>query len=246
MAAGLALVAALRLGLRADRLAIRHARSPHVDLDAELVLEVVDGDLDRRFADRGKDRFVRRILAANMERRVLVGELVERRRELVEIGFARWLDRYGKRRRWELDRVVKDDGILVAQCRVRGGRRELVGELLLLAAEIEDLADALGLLLCRVVDLGVAVERPGIDADVAQFPDERIRERLENEGRQLLARIDLARDLVATWGAAHHRADLCGRGEHLADRVQERGVPDVLVGRGSDDRHHLALAHGRM
>src|SRR5438132_1626384 len=107
-----------------------------------------------------------------MERRVLVGELVERRRELVEIGFARWLDRYGKRRRWELDRVVKDDGILVAQCRVRGGRRELrdsadiagahlVGELLLLAAEIEDL-------------------------------------------------------------------------------------PDVLVGRGSDDRHHLALAHGRM
>src|SRR5438067_10937630 len=165
-----------------------------------------------------------------MERRVLVGELVERRRELVEIGFARWLDRYGKRRRWELDRVVKDDGILVAQCRVRGGRRELrdsadiagahlVGELLLLAAEIEDLADALGLLLCRVVDLGVAVERPGIDADVAQFPDERIRERLENEGRQLLARIDLARDLVATWGAAHHRADLCGRGEHLADKV---------------------------
>ena len=40
-----------------------------------------------------------------------------------------------------------------------------------------------------------------------------------------------------------HRARLGGRGEHLADGVEEGRVADVLVGRGRDDRDHLAFAH---
>src|SRR5256714_7857615 len=165
MTAGLTLVSALRLGLAADRLAVRHAGRSHIDLDAELVLQVVDRHLDRRLADGGENRLVRRVFATNMQGRVLVGELVQRGRELVEVGFARWLDRYGERRRREVDGVVLDHGVLVAQGRVRRRRRKLldradvaradrVRRLLLLSAEEKDLTHALGLLLRRVEDLG--------------------------------------------------------------------------------------------
>src|SRR5206468_7397724 len=90
--------------------------------------------------------------------------------------------------------------------RVRGGelrdRADVpgghgLGELLLLAPEEEDLADALGLLLRRVVDRRVVVQRAAVDADVAQLPDERVSERLEDERRELLVGRDLPRDLLA-------------------------------------------------
>src|SRR5205814_5952163 len=112
--AGLPLVAALRLRLPTDRLAVRDARRPHVDLNAELVLQVVHGDLDRRLADRGEDGLVRRVFAADVQRWILVGQLVKRRGELVEVGLARWLDGHRERGRWEGAGVVEDDGVLVA------------------------------------------------------------------------------------------------------------------------------------
>ena len=169
---------------------------------------MVDRDLDRRLADRRQDRLVSRILAPDVEGRVLVGELVQRRGELVQVGFARRLDGDRKGRRRELDRGVEDHSVLVRQgcVRRRGGQlgdradvpgADYVRHLLLLAAEEEDLADALGLLLCRVVDRRVVVQRPRVDPDVAQLSDERVGERLEDERGQLVGRVRLARDLLA-------------------------------------------------
>src|SRR5207249_7667599 len=125
MATGLPLVATLRLRFPADRLPIGDARRAHVDLDAELVLQVMNSHLDRRLADRREDRLVRRILAANVESRILVGELVQRGGELVEVGFARRLDGDRERGRREVDGGVEDDGVLVAEGGVRRGRGEL-------------------------------------------------------------------------------------------------------------------------
>src|SRR5205085_1280688 len=72
VATGLPLVPALRLRLATDRLAVRDARRAHLHLDTELVLQVMHRDLDRRLADRREDRLVRRVLAADVQRRILV------------------------------------------------------------------------------------------------------------------------------------------------------------------------------
>src|SRR5207253_9941972 len=111
MTAGLPLVPALRLGLRADGFPVRDTRGANLDLHAELVPQVMDRDLDGGFADRRQDRLVRRVLAADVQGRILVGELVQGGRELVEVRLARWFDRHGERWRRELDRVVEDRGV---------------------------------------------------------------------------------------------------------------------------------------
>ena len=125
VAAGLTLIAALRGRLPADGLAVRDLRGVHLHLHAELLFQPVDRDLDRGFADRREDRLVRRVVAAHVERGILVGQLVQRGRQLVEVGFARRLDRHRERRRREVDRVVQDDGVLFAQRRIGRRRREL-------------------------------------------------------------------------------------------------------------------------
>src|SRR5258708_6317433 len=76
VAAGLPLVAALRRRLRPDRLSVRDPRGLRVALDAELVLQVMHGALDRRLADGREDRLVRRVVAAYVEGRILLDQLV--------------------------------------------------------------------------------------------------------------------------------------------------------------------------
>src|SRR4029078_9587501 len=85
VAAGLPLVAPLRRRLAADRLLVRHPRRAREDLHAELLLEWMHRRVERRLTDAGEDRLVRRVVAAHVERGVLVGELVQRRAELVEV-----------------------------------------------------------------------------------------------------------------------------------------------------------------
>ena len=58
VAAGLLLVAAVRLGRRGDRLAIRDARDLEVDLDAEPPLQLRDGDLDVRLSLAGEQQLL--------------------------------------------------------------------------------------------------------------------------------------------------------------------------------------------
>ena len=151
---------------------------------------------------------MRRVFAADVQRWILVGQLVKRRGELVEVGLARRLDCHRERGRREVDGVVQDDGVLVAERRVRRGRGELrngadvagadrVGDLLLLSPKEKDLTDALGLLLCRVEDLRVVMKRSRVDAHVAQLPHERVGQGLEHKCRELVRRIGLPRDLFA-------------------------------------------------
>ena len=57
VAAGLLLVAAVRLGRRGDRLAVGNARQLEVDLDAEAALQLRDRHLDVRLALAGEQQF---------------------------------------------------------------------------------------------------------------------------------------------------------------------------------------------
>ena len=77
--AGLLLVAALRARLLADRLEVRHARLVEVDLDAEAALEPLDRDLDVHLREAGEELLARLLVAAQDERRILLGEPPQRR-----------------------------------------------------------------------------------------------------------------------------------------------------------------------
>src|SRR5207237_3698521 len=82
-AAGLLLVAALSPRLVADRLEVRHAWLVQVDLDVEAVLEPRYGDLDVHLREPREELLARLLVAAQVERRVLLGEAAPRRGHLL-------------------------------------------------------------------------------------------------------------------------------------------------------------------
>ena len=82
-AAGLLLVARLGARLLADRLEVRHARLVQLDVDAEAALAPLDRDLDVHLADAGEQLLARLLVAAQAQRRVLLGQPAQRRRDLL-------------------------------------------------------------------------------------------------------------------------------------------------------------------
>src|SRR6185503_899455 len=56
-----------------------------------------------------------------------------------------------------------------------------IGRNMLLAAHVEELADPLALLLHRVIDMRVGVERAAENAEVRHLADVRVRDGLENQ-----------------------------------------------------------------
>ena len=68
VAAGLLLVAAVRLGGRGDRLAVGNPRRLEVDLDAEAAFQLGDGDLDVQLALAGQQQLVRLRIARVADR----------------------------------------------------------------------------------------------------------------------------------------------------------------------------------
>ena len=78
-AAGLLLVAGVRARLLADRLEVRHARLVQLDVDAEAALGALERDLDVHLAHPGEDLLPGLLVAAQAERRVLLGEPADRR-----------------------------------------------------------------------------------------------------------------------------------------------------------------------
>ena len=119
---------------------------------------------------------------------------------------------------------------------------QLGGRLLLLAVEVEQLADALVLALGRVERAALALERPGQHAQVGQPADERVGRGLEHADQQLAARGLHGDDLAGLVGGGV-RALLLGRREVADDRVEERAEADALGGRGDQHRRQDRLAH---
>ena len=121
VAAGLLLVAAVRLGRRLDRLAVRDARRLEVHVDAEPPLQLRDGHLDVQLSLAGEQQLLGLRVAAVADRRVFFLEPVHRRADLVFVAAALRLDRVRQHRLGELDRREGDRVGLVAE-RVVGQR----------------------------------------------------------------------------------------------------------------------------
>src|SRR5690606_33320867 len=86
-ATGLLLVRVLDLlGLAADRLAVRDLRLADVRLDLELATHAVDEDVEVELAHAADDGLAGLLVKLDAEGRVLLGELLDRRRELLLVG----------------------------------------------------------------------------------------------------------------------------------------------------------------
>ena len=96
VAAGLLLVAAVRLGRRLDRLAVRNPRRLQVHVDAEAPFQLRDRDLDVQLSLAGEQQLLGLRIAAVADRRILFLEPVHRRADLVLVAAGLRLDRVGR------------------------------------------------------------------------------------------------------------------------------------------------------
>ena len=169
----------------ADRLAVGDLRPSHVRGDVELALEAVDDDLQVKLAHAGNQRLPGVLVTADPERRVLLGETLKARRELVLVCLRLRLDghrddRIGEGDRLELDRSrvrgkrVACGRVLQADARRDLARTDLLALLAVVGVHLEDAPDPLG-------PAGVGVQHPvaglelaRVDTEVRQLPDVRI------------------------------------------------------------------------
>src|SRR6478735_830951 len=170
---GLLLVRVVVLLDRAlDGLAVRDLGLAHVGLDVELALHAVDQDVEVELAHALDDRLTGLLVLLRTEGRVLFGELLDRRAELLLVGLGLRLDGdlddgLGEGHRLEDDLVLRiaervaRGGVLEADDRVdvTGGDRG--DRVLLVGVHLEDLPDALLLGLRRVEDLRAGIQVTG-------------------------------------------------------------------------------------
>ena len=154
-AAGLLLVAAVRLGGLADRLQVGDLRRVQLDLGAEAALHPVDDHLDVDLGQPGDDLLAGLRVAVDVERRVLLLEAAERRGRLllVALGLRLVGERHHRRRQLERREARSRRPWLASTSPARVSRSlatapmspgpELVDVLELLAARRGELADPL-------------------------------------------------------------------------------------------------------
>ena len=113
--AGLTDVLALRLGVRADRLAIGNLRLTDVGLDLVLTHHAVDDDLKVKLAHAGDDGLARIDIGVDIEGGIFLRQLGERHAHLLLVGLRLRLNRNLDDRLGEVD-GLEHDRMLVA-CR---------------------------------------------------------------------------------------------------------------------------------
>ncbi len=112
------------------------------------------------------------------------------------------------------------------------GRRDIAGIHLvqlhpLVGVHLKDTRDTLLLLLRGVVDVGTGIERTGVNSEVRQLPDERIRHDLERQRRERLLIGGIAVIRLAIRRRAFDRRDI-QRARHILDHRVEH-LLDALV-----------------
>ena len=240
------------LGRAADRLAVGDRGRAGGDRGAELALEPLADDGDVRLADRAQD-LLAGLGPLDPGGGLLLEHPLERRAHLVEVALGHGVDGHLQGRLRKVDRRQPEAGVARRQ-RVAGlghaelgdradlARPQLRRRLLLLAVEVQQLADPLVLALRGVVRGALALERPGQDAQVGQPPDERVGGGLEHADQQLPA-VGLDPDVLAGLVGGREGALFLGRGQVADDRVEERVEPDPLGRRRDEDRGEDRLAH---
>ena len=99
-----------------DRLQVRDALLAELDVDAEAALQPLDGDLDVHLAHAGEELLARLLVAAQVQRRILLGEAAEGSRHLLLVALRLRRDREahhglgeGDRRQLDLPFRIEED-----------------------------------------------------------------------------------------------------------------------------------------
>src|SRR5881409_2084006 len=228
-----------------------------VHTDAETAQTIISGmgelHLEVLVAHPGDDRLRRLGIAMNAERRIFLGELLQRDGELVLVGLGLGLDSDRDHRLGELHRLEDDRVALVAQ-RIAGlrvlepdGRGDVAGAhlfdlLALIGVHLQQPADALLLVLGAVIDVRAGGEHTRIDPEERQLPHVRIGHDLEGErGERLLVR----RLTQRVGGVVMRQVALDRRNVHWRRQVVHHGVEQclhalVLEGRAGEHRDDFA------
>src|SRR5699024_5394883 len=237
-----------------DGLAVRNLRSTNVCLDLELARHAVNQDVKVQLAHTADDGLAGLLVQLNGEGRVLLRQLLDGGAQLLLVRLGLRLDGHLDDRVREVH-VLEDDrvsrvgqsvtgcGVLQADERVDVTSGCTVNRLLLVGVHLEQLADALRLVLGGVDDLVTGLHGAGVDANVGQLAEERVNSDLERQrGERLVAgRLAVALNLAILRVEALDRADVHRVRQVVNDGVQNRLDALVLVGGTTEDRACLAV-----
>ncbi len=199
----------------------------------------------------GDERLPRLLVGLDAEGRILLRQPRESGRELVLVGLRLRLDRDRDDRIREGHRL-EHDRRAVGGKRVAGRRRlqadarsdlaghDLLPLLAVVRVHLEDASDALGAARDRVEHAVAGLERAGVDAEVRQLPDVRVRHDLECERRERRLRVGGPLLVAAALrvGALHRRHVERAR-QVLDDGVKQKLDALVLEGGAEQDRRDL-------
>ncbi len=236
-AAGLLLVAALRLGRALDRLPVGHARRLQVHLGAEAVLHAVDDHLDVDLREAGDDLLAGLRVAVEVDRRVLLLEAAQRLPIFSSSPFAFGLDRErhhrprhrgqlraGSSASWRPARRRSASPSASRRRRCRPARTRRRGPSPCPAARA---AGRCAPWCARAVrELRVVRARRPVDAEQVDAPGERVGQRLEHVGDRL------ASSGVGSSSRPPSRSVapfLAGDGRSSTSASSSRSVPRFLV-----------------
>ena len=198
----------------------------------------------------GDDGLAGLLVGADAERRVLVGQRLERLAELVLVALRLRLDGDVDHRLGELHPLEDDRVAAVAQRVARGrvleaepgddvaghGRVEV---LTLVGVHQQDAAEALAPLLGGVVDLVALVDHARVHTEVGELA-ERVGDDLEGERSERRLLVGLAGDdLVTAQVGADGRRDVERARQEVDDGVEHRLNALVLERRAGEHRHEV-------
>src|SRR5215210_7845665 len=232
----------------ADRLAVGHLRLADVGLAAH----AVDQDLQVELAHAGDDRLTGLLVEADLEGRVLLGQLLDGRAQLLLVALGLRLDGHRDDRRREGHRLQDDRLLRVGQGVTRRRLLEAVdGDDLagahalalfaLVGVHLVDLADPLLAVLGAVQHRGTGVELARVHADVGQLAQVLVGLDLEGQRRERLVLVGVPQDLgLAVERRADDRLDVQRARQVVGDRVEHGLDALVLERRAGDDRVDLS------
>ena len=116
----------------------------------------------------------------------------------------------------------------------------------MVGVHLQDAADALLLVLVRVVDIGAGLELARVDPEVRELAHERVGHDLESDSRERLVVVwrCLSDRLAAARIDALHRRDIQRRRQVVGHRVQEHLHALVLEGRAAEHRGQFDVESG--
>ena len=251
-AAGLAHVALLDLlDLLADRLAIGNLRLADVGIDLELAQHAIDEHLEVELAHSRDDRLARLVVGVDLERRVLLGQRLQRVAELVLRVLGLGLDGHVDHGLGELQRLEDDRRVGVAQRVARGGlleadhghdvaREDAFFVLAVVGVHLQDPADAFLAVTRRVEDGRALVQLAAVHAHVGELADVGVGHDLEGQRRERRRVLRRALELLDALDVdAGDRWQVDRAGQEVDHRVEHGLHALVLERRPAQDRHNV-------